>query len=240
MKKLLPKQHGAWAMLIIPFFLEAIAGHFTFWHLPLFLGWLSLYLTTHPFIMVFKKKRNNSLYKRGATIFGGAALLFLIPVLWIEWRLIFFGLSMLPLFLINIYFAKRKKERAFFNDVAAVITFCIGGLASYFLGTGIIDQTALVLASYNFLFFFGSIFYVKTMIREKKNRQFYYLSWIYHLLLTAGSFFIGGFWLAIAYVPSLLRAWFMPGKLFSIKQIGILEILNSIFFFTVMLVIVLS
>ncbi|QTM98346.1 hypothetical protein ERJ70_02850 [Sediminibacillus dalangtanensis] len=240
MKKLLPKQHGAWAMLIIPFFLGSIAGRFTFWHIPLFLGWLCLYLSSYPFIMVFKKKRNNSHYKKGAILFGLAALLFLLPVLWTEWRLIFFGISMLPLFWINIYFAKQKKERAFLNDVVAVVTFCIGGLASYFLGTGTIDQTAIVLAAYNFLFFFGSIFYVKTMIRQKKNRQFLYFSWCYHLLLTIGLFFIVGLWLAVAYFPSLLRAWLLPGRTLSIKKIGILEILNSVFFFVLMLVTVLS
>ncbi|WP_371069223.1 YwiC-like family protein [Sediminibacillus sp. JSM 1682029] len=240
MKKLFPKQHGAWAMLIIPFFLEAIAGRFTFWHIPLFLGWLCLYLATYPFIMVFKKKRNNSLYKKGAILFGLAALLFLLPLLLVEWRLILFGIAMLPLFLVNIYFAKKKKERAFLNDVVAVITFCIGGVGSYFLGMGTIEPAALVLAAYNFLFFFGSIFYVKTMIREKKNRQFLYFSWGYHLLLTIGCFFIGGIWLSVAYFPSLLRAWLLPEKTLSIKKIGILEILNSVFFFVLMLIIVLS
>jgi hypothetical protein len=34
-KWIVPKQHGAWAMLIVPFLLGAYAGGFTWLHVPL-------------------------------------------------------------------------------------------------------------------------------------------------------------------------------------------------------------
>ncbi|EZP78790.1 hypothetical protein H839_02941 [Parageobacillus genomosp. 1] len=46
-KWIVPKQHGAWAMLIVPFLLGAYAGGFTWLHVPLFVGWFFLYLATY-------------------------------------------------------------------------------------------------------------------------------------------------------------------------------------------------
>jgi hypothetical protein len=57
MKLFLPKQHGAWAMLIIPFWLGVIEGGFMWKHVPFFFGWLLLYLATYPMLLLFKKKK---------------------------------------------------------------------------------------------------------------------------------------------------------------------------------------
>ena len=63
MKMVIPKQHGAWAMLLIPFLLGMLAGHPTIWHIPLLIGWLFLYLATFPFIMYVRKKKRD-LYEK--------------------------------------------------------------------------------------------------------------------------------------------------------------------------------
>ncbi|WP_191663919.1 YwiC-like family protein, partial [Bacillus pseudomycoides] len=44
MKLVVPKQHGAWGMLLIPFILSVILGKATFYHIPLFIAWLFIYL----------------------------------------------------------------------------------------------------------------------------------------------------------------------------------------------------
>jgi hypothetical protein len=56
-KWIVPKQHGAWAMLMIPFLLGAYAGGFAWLHAQLFVGWLFLYLATYPLLMAVKSKR---------------------------------------------------------------------------------------------------------------------------------------------------------------------------------------
>ena len=43
MKLVIPKQHGAWAMLIIPFLLSVILGKPTIYHIPLFIAFLYLF-----------------------------------------------------------------------------------------------------------------------------------------------------------------------------------------------------
>ncbi|QHE53832.1 YwiC-like family protein [Pontibacillus sp. HMF3514] len=236
MKLLLPKQHGAWAMLLVPFILGITSSEFSWVHLPLLLGWLGLYLSTYPMLMVFKGKKRD-LHLKWTGIYMGIAIIFLVVVLLNEWRMMIFGLFMLPLFLINIYYAKKKKDRAFANDVTAIIVFCIGGAASYYLGAGTLDMKGWSVVSLSFLFFLGSTFYIKTMIREKKNAKFKWYSWIYHVLLIIGVVLItGSFMWGIPFIPSVIRAFVLYGKKLTIMQIGIIEIINSLYFLVVLII----
>jgi hypothetical protein len=71
------------------------------------------------------------------------------------------------------------------------------------------------------------------MIREKKNVNFKWVSWTYHILLVIAWFGCGYWIVGLAYIPSLLRAIMFYGKPLSPKQIGIYEIINSAIFFTI-------
>lgn len=236
MKLFLPKQHGAWAMLIFPFWLGVVASSFVWVHIPFFLGWLFLYLGTYPLLLLFKKNKNRAkYYQKWAIIYLSLALLLLLIPLWYRPTIIYFGLSMIPFFLINIYYSKQNDDRAFFNDLSAIISFCIAGLASSFLANGQITSAAITVFITTILFFIGSTFFVKTMIREKHNPRFKWISWIYHILLLLLCLLTGNWLIAIAYIPSVYRAIAYYGKSLAIKQIGIRETVNAILFFVVML-----
>ncbi|WP_078548147.1 YwiC-like family protein [Litchfieldia alkalitelluris] len=237
MKILLPKQHGAWAMLVIPFLLGIFLGSPTWLHIPLFIGWLFLYLATYPLLMVIKNK-NRELHVKWTVIYLVPVVFSLVIVVISNVHFIFFGLIMLPFFLVNIYYAKRKNERALINDFSAIIAFSIGGLASYYAGVGVIDQIALMIFTLSSLFFIGSTFFVKTMIREKKNVTYKWISWGYHAGLVMLLIVVGYPLLVIGYLPSLIRAIYLYGKNLSIMKIGILEIINSVIFFLATLIFV--
>ena len=234
MKLVTAKQHGAWAMLFIPFLLSAFAGKPAWGHILLFLAWLFLYLATYPLLMALKGK-NTTFYVKWFFIYIVPAVLFLIYPLINVPQLIYFGLALIPFFLINMYFSKQKNERALANDIVAIINFGIGGLASYYYGTGNLDETAFNIFSYIFLFFLGTTFYVKTMIREKMNARYKYLSFGYHIGLVTVFMLLGKFIVALAYVSSAIRAIALYGKKLPIMQIGIIEIVNALIFFVIML-----
>lgn len=233
MKMLMPKQHGAWAMLIIPFVLGAGMGEFTWLHLPLFGGWLFLYLSTYPMMMWAKNKKRDFHAKWFFAYFLLALLLLAMP-LWKEWKLIYFGLLMLPFLMINLYYAKRNDERALFNDLSAIAAFGVGGVASYYLGVGRWDGEALGIWVVTMMFFAGSTFFVKTMIREKQNPIYRWFSWAYHLLLIAGSIMAGFPLLAIVFIPSVVRAIGLYGRNLTMMKLGVLEIVNSVYFLITM------
>lgn len=234
MKLFLPKQHGAWAMLIIPFWLSVVASGFIWQHIPLFSGWLLLYFATFPMLQMAKGK-NVSFYRKWTFIYLIPAFLFLMIPFVTRPSIAIFGLLMLPFFIVNLYFSKRKQDRALWNDFSAIIVFAIGGLASGFLANGKINEATILVFITSILFFIGSTFYVKTMIREKKNIVYKWISWIYHGLVPICFLLIGFSIVAIAYVPSLVRAIYFYGKPYSMKKVGILEIVNSVLFFIVII-----
>lgn len=232
MKPLITKQHGAWAMLILPFTLGMLAGKPTWLHIPLFIGWLLMYLATFPVLLAMKKKKAAP-YLSSFYFFIIPALLFLSIPLWRDWRLIFFGFLMMPFFLVNVYYARVNRERSFLNDLSAVGVFGVGGLASYFIGIGQLDWRATTIWILTMLFFIGSIFFVKTMIREKGNIIFRRVSWGYHLLLIIAFFAAGFSWLSLAFLPSTIRAIALYDKPLSMIHVGVIEIVNSVFFLVV-------
>lgn len=234
MKLFMPKQHGAWAMLIIPFWLGAAACEIVWQHIPFFIGWLLLYLGTYPLLLMFKKKKI-PFYRKWALIYIIPSLVFLMVPLFTTPSIVFFGFAMIPFFVLNAYFSAKNKDRALMNDLSAIIVFSIAGLASSYLPAAEINQHGVLVFASSILFFTGSTFYVKTMIREKKNSQFKWISWTYHLLVPVLWLAAGEVIVAVAAVPSLIRAVAFYGKPLSVMKVGIYEIINAALFFIIML-----
>lgn len=229
MKWMIPKQHGAWSMLILPFLLGGIVGGWTLAHIPFAIAWLFVYMGTFFLFQLIKQRKKSQQMLRTVITYLTIATVAAIPVFLSEWRLVWFVLAMIPFGLVNAYFAKIKDERNVWNDVSAVTSFCIGGMASYYLGARTLDATMVWVFVLPYLYFLGSIFFVKTMIREKKSVSYRNLSWGYHGLLVAVFIVLGYPLLALAYAPSLIRAVVFYGKKIPIMKIGIVEIANSVF-----------
>lgn len=232
MKLFLPKQHGAWAMTIIPFWLGIVSGGFLWQDIPFFIGWLLLYLGTYPMLLLFKKKKI-PFYIKWTLIYMIPAVLFLLFPLFKRPSLFYFGLIMIPFFLINAYYTSKNRDRALMNDFSAIVAFSIAGLASSYLAAGKISYPSVIVFFISIMFFIGCTFYVKTMIREKKNIPFKWISWIYHLLVLAAWMIFGYPVIAIAFLPSFIRAIVFYGKPLSSKQIGIYEIINAAMLFII-------
>ncbi|KAF0823759.1 YwiC-like family protein [Cytobacillus firmus] len=237
MKLFMPKQHGAWAMLFLPFWLGAAASDIIWSHIPFFLGWILLYLATYPGLLLFKRKRM-ALYAKWTAIYLVPAILLLIIPLLERPSIIIFGLLMVPFFIINAFYSFKNRDRALGNDFSAICAFSIAGLASSCLPQGGISQMAWTVFAASILFFAGSTFYVKSMIREKKNSSFKWISWIFHTAVPILWLLAGGWIVSAAFLPSLFRSIAFYGKSFTPKKIGVYEIANaSIFFFMLLLAI---
>jgi hypothetical protein len=230
MKLFLPKQHGAWAMLIIPFWLGVSATQFIWQHAIFFLGWLLLYLATYPMLLLFKRKKINLYVKWSFIYLIPAILLLIVPMLY-QPKIIYFGFMMIPFFFINAYYSSRNQDRALGNDLSAVTVFSLAGIGSGFFVHGEITANLLLVFASCILFFMGSTFYVKSMIREKKNLQFKWISWVYHIIVPLLWLGLGEMLVCLAFLPSLLRAIIFHGKPLTSKQVGIYEIINATVFF---------
>lgn len=230
MNLFLPKQHGAWAMLIVPFWLGVAATEFIWQHVPFFLGWLLLYLATYPMLLLFKKKKI-MFYAKWTLFYMVPAISFLLFPLFHQPKIVYFGLLMLPLFIVNAFYSSINRDRALANDLSAIIAFSLAGIGS---GYFVIEQMNLVLILVFIscvLFFLGSTFYVKSMIREKNNQHFKWISWSYHVIIPILWLVFGEWLVSLAFLPSLVRAICFYGKPLSAKQVGIYEIVNATVFF---------
>ncbi|WP_214884296.1 MULTISPECIES: YwiC-like family protein [unclassified Exiguobacterium] len=232
MKWMIPNQHGAWSMLILPFVLGGMVGGWTWAHVSFAIAWLFVYMGTFFLFQYIKQRKKSRDLLRTVMMYLIIAIAAIVPVFLVVWSLIWFAVAMIPFGLVNAYFAKIKDERNVWNDASAVTSFCIGGMASYYLGARVLDETMIWVFVLPYLYFFGSIFFVKTMIREKKSIIYRNLSWGYHILLIIVFIVLGYPLLVLAYAPSLIRAIWFYGKKVPIMKIGIVEIANSVFVLT--------
>lgn len=231
MKLLISNQHGAAVMAALPFLFATLSGHPEWQQFLLFFAWASLYLFSYPFFTLFKKRKNSDqqVYKKWSYIYGLSAALFGVLAMLFQWKIIFFVLAMSPFALINIHYTRQHNERAVINDIASVITFCIAGCAAYYFATNTFDYHQLTIFLIPFSYLLGTIPYVKSMTRERKNPNYYRFSIIYHIIIIICSYFYTP-WLALCYVPALIRAIIIPKKRMKITEIGLWETAISTLF----------
>ncbi|WP_334074449.1 MULTISPECIES: YwiC-like family protein [Paenibacillus] len=234
--KYIPKQHGAWAMLIIPFLLGMFASGPGWLHGLLFIGWLLVYLFTFPLLQWIRTGKTR-LYGKPMLLFGGLLIPVAVALIMLYPTLLFWIPCFLPLFLVNGYFARRNRERAFLNDLAAVVQFSLILFIAYQMGGGKDWRLAGSLFLLNILYFTGTIFYVKTIIREKNNPLFYKLSVGYHIasLVVCAVWFPAA--MLIPLTVLLMRAVWLPKTKITVKRSGMLEIAFSLLFTVCTLVI---
>ncbi|OWR32629.1 hypothetical protein CDO73_03240 [Saccharibacillus sp. O23] len=224
MNRYIPNQHGAWAMLLLPFLLGMSAVGPALVHIPLFLCWLTMYLFSFPVLQWIKTGKKER-YLKPALLYG----LMLVPLAAIvalsEPKLIGYGALLLIVFAIPARYAKAKNERALLNDIVAILLFCSFIYPVVYVGAGReadwTQTTRLFLLMG--LYFIGTALYVKTVIREKKNPRYYRASIAYHVLLIPFAA-----WLSVplsaAFAVLLLRAIALPKLKLTVKHTGVAEI----------------
>lgn len=219
----IPNQHGAWAMLVVPFLLGMFAAEAKLLHILLFAGWLLVYLFTFPFLQGIRT-RKWKVYGKPLLFYGclllpvGASLLLLHPGLlrMVPW--------FIPLFVVNVYYAKINRERTLVNDLAAIIQFSLMVFVSFEVGGGTDMRLAAELFALSAIYFIGTIFYVKTIIRERNNKRYYWYSVGYHVAACA----VGAIWfpplLMVPLAALLLRSIWAPRTGITAKKSGMFEI----------------
>lgn len=221
-------QHGVWAMIFMPVILGMIGSGFHFSQILYLAGWLFIFLAAdHVLFFVKRFKRKEYDYLVTALVFGlASAVLFIWPLL-TEYRIIYFFLAMLPLSAVNVYYAKNKDERNIINDMTAILIFSIAGGAAAFHTIHEFNQIVAAVIIISFIHFAGTAFVVKTVIRERKNKMYHKLSYAYHGIVLI----IMLFWnwiLAVAFLPSFMRAVYVAGRKITPKQLVILEIVHAV------------
>jgi hypothetical protein len=214
-------------MLIVPFLFGMFAARPGWLHALLFFGWLLVYLFSFAFLQWIRTKKK-PIYVRPMQIYGSLLVPAGILLFILKPSLGWFVPLFIPLFFVNCYYAKRNQERAFINDVAAVVQFSLMVFVAYHAGGGSDWRLAAELFAISILYYVGTVFYVKTIIREKNNPKYYWFSVGYHLALLAAGVLWFHPWLALPLTVLALRAALSPRMKLTVKQSGMLEIVYSV------------
>ena len=220
-RQFVPPQHGAWAMLLLPYLAGLLVAGFRWPDLPLLGAWLSGYLLSY-FVLQAIKSRRPRRYRAPLSWYTPITVALAVPVVVACPRVLFFAPVYAVLLAVNGWYAVRRRERALVNSLASVAQSC---LMVFVVATvagrppgHVVTPFLIVL-----LYFIGTVLYVKTMIRERDSRAYRLGSIAYHAAAVAVVVALGPVPAAV-FALLLARAWWLPRRRLSPKQVGFVEI----------------
>ena len=249
----LPKEHGAWAMLYVPFVLGiAVAGTINLAVLLLLLATTALFVSRESLLVWWRARKrgrqNQSAMEsqRLLLLYGAVATLTGLPLILVYqfYWLLLFGLLGAALLIINGWKATEFEDRTVQSEVLAIAGMTMTAPAAYYVASGQWGSKALWLWALSAAYFASSVFYIKlrvTGLHSKKPDDKRRARWQcvgYHGFLLVSLLALAitrslPLFLLIAFAPVLARtAWslFKPSNQLNLKQIGIAEIIYSLIF----------
>jgi hypothetical protein len=180
MKLLIPKEHGSWAILLIPYFISvAITGGFSSRTVLGLVGLLLLFFSRQPLLLLIRNRDRRNMSGRELwlsflipfiTGLGVFCWLMLKYQLWQLWLIAGIGLA---IFMIYIYLFLQRKERSILGELSGISLLTLSSSAAIAIAQGRLTSQALLLWLVNALYFSSSVFYIKMKIaaytQQRKN-----------------------------------------------------------------------
>jgi hypothetical protein len=212
-------------MLTVPYLAGLIAAGYRWPDLPLLGAWIAGYLMSYYLFQAVKSRRLRRYRDQLVLYTALAAVLTAITVI-ARPQVLLYAPAYGVLFAVNGWYAARRRERALINDVASVVESCL----TVFVVAAVADTPPAAVLSVFVLclaYFVGTVFYVKTMIRERDNPTYRRWSIGYHVVALAVAAWLSP-WAAALFAWLLLRAMALPGRALAPKQVGLVEIVNCV------------
>jgi hypothetical protein len=217
-------------MLLTPLLVGAIGSGTRWSHLLLLAFWVSGYLAFFATGLWLRSRRKaRYLPPVRAYLFLTAALsaaVLLVQPSLVRWAPLF----VVPLG-VGFIASGTRHERALVSGLATTVGSSLMTLVAYDLGTGDDWARAWQLTAVLAAYFSGTVFYVKSAIREQGDRRFLTLSVAYHGALAGSALLLPGpAGPALAAVGALLtaRAYVIPPLRWSPSRLGVGEIVLTV------------
>ncbi|MGW6225716.1 YwiC-like family protein [Cellulosimicrobium cellulans] len=247
-----PNQHGAWPMLLLPFVVGTVRGiqDAGFRPVTVALGalWLVGYLAYFA-AGLWLKSRRRARYRRPMLTYGAVAAPLGLVVLVLDPALALWAPVFVPFLALGLWASAQRTERSVAAGgamtVAASLMTVVAYAASRPPGTPVLVVPAEVwlVAALLLAYLFGTVLYVKTMIRERGVRSYVVASVAYHAGVTVAAGVLAvvhdpSWWWATAFLAAVtMRAAVLPGRPLSPKAVGIGEIVATVLLLAVALVV---
>ena len=236
----LPNQHGAWAMIIVPFLVGLLLvlpyRPLDDGDLALFVTWLIGYFAFDALVFILKSpaKRRSAYYRAFGTYGAVAVVAGLVTLYFRGWEILWWTPAYALLLGTALYLAGTKRERSVLSGVLTIVASC--GLMPVLRSTaeaGFVRADEVAVMAIITAYFIGTIFHVKALIRERNNPRSTPRSLAYHcVLLAAVAVAVALGWLTWGWIvwgiALVVRAWWLPRERRKPIQIGIVEIIMSV------------
>ncbi len=252
----IPKEHGAWAVLLVPLLIGVSVGKAAdFQWLYLLCAALAVFMSYVPAKVVMRNFTGHTqpaLKVYQATfwlcVYAGLALLFLAPLLARgRWTLLPLG-ALAVLFFFGSFLAAERYPRSLAGDLLAVLGLTLTAPAAYYVSQERLDTVAASAWLLTFLFFGGNVVYVAMKIRTSGMKRdsldltekisLGKANLMYHLFALAGVSALGAFqflgrYAFLAFVPVTAHAIYGTMTLSSrvrFKNLGLILVAQSLLF----------
>ena len=224
-RQYLPPQHGAWAMLVVPYLVGVLCAGPSWLQLPLLVAWLGGYLLSYYVFLAVKTRRPSRVVAQ-VLVYSAVTVPAAVLVVVVRPELLAFAPLYAVLVAVNAWYAWRRSERALLNDLASVLQGAL--MVPVAAGAaGVAPAAVLVPFVVVLLYFAGTVLYVKTMIRRRADRRYLGGSIAYHAAAGVAAGVIA--WpLAVPFGWFLVRAAWLPHRNLTPKRVGMIEIANCV------------
>jgi hypothetical protein len=213
-------------MLASPLLVGAIAAGPDWVHLPLSAFWFAGYFAFFATSLWLKSGRRTRYLPPVRAYAAAAAALGVVTVLLQPSLLRWAPLFVLPLG-VGLWAAAHRRERDLLAGITTVVGSALMTVVAYDAGGGDDLPRVWLLALVQFLYFAGTVFYVKSAIRERDNTRFLALSTAVHAASMVGLTFLSAR-VGLVFAALTVRAAYVPRLSLNPKQLGIGEIVATV------------
>jgi hypothetical protein len=212
-------------MLAVPYLAGILAAGFRWPDLPLLGAWLAGYPLSYYALQALKSRRLQR-YRAQLGLYGAVAAPLAVLAIAARPALLWYAPAYIGLFAVNAAYAYRRRERALVNDAASVVQSCVLVFAVATVA-GVAPHRVVDVFALCFAYFFGTVLFVKTMIRERGSTAYRWWSIAYHAAALGLAAWLNPL-AGVLFGWLLVRAAVLPQWTVSPRRVGLIELANSV------------
>ncbi|MFQ6608964.1 MAG: YwiC-like family protein [Fidelibacterota bacterium] len=251
-----PQQHGAWAMFLLPAVITVVVLEAWYWSsLFLIISFILIFLAHRPALRLLRRMKNHQILDRQSLLWvilfagSGISLACFLFISHRQWSVFIFGGLVAMTMFLHLRLTINREHMTIPGEIVGVVGLTASAPVLYLFQFHSLDTRGWLLWMMSFLYFTGSIFYIKLKVRYQTGRKepdimgklwigLPAIMFICTVLILIGVlvFSRGYSWLfLLAYLPSLVKIitgvfhWQSRDSL-KITRYGFNEILYAIFF----------
>lgn len=181
----LPREHGAWAFLLLPYLAGVALAPPRPVLLPLGMTWIGGYLLLAgltPWLTARRRRPPRDLAVLAALVAASAVVTIALAPWLLAW-----ALAYVPLVSASVWWTVRGQARTLRNDATTMLAAALSTAVVVDATGTALDSRVWLTVVVLFAYFFGTALSVKTMLRQRGERRYVTASVLYHAALVPGA-----------------------------------------------------